>query len=166
VRTSSAIKRSHESDRRESLGLGSVDQKYRSPRTGAQRQSGVRKRLQIAVSVACLVVIGLGVRYAAARETLREQDLIPLYQQSGQVLFGDDVPEARVEWANLNNDLGTERTFGDDSVEILVDRELVTSEKQLRAVMEHEVCHVYVDRLGGEPVEHGPLFQTCMLKFK
>jgi hypothetical protein len=143
-----------------------VEHPYHSANRAVRRQSSVPKRFQIAVAVACLALIGAGVRYAVARETLREQDLTPLYLQTAQVLFGDDVPEARVQWANLNNDLGTERTFGDDSVEILIDRELVTSEKQLRAVMEHEVCHVYVDRQGGEPVEHGPMFRTCLLRFK
>lgn len=124
------------------------------------------KRLQIAISLACLAAIAVGARYSPARETLRDQDLMPLYQQTGQVLFGYDTPEARVQWSNLGKDYGTEQTFNDDSIEILIDRDLVTSEKQLREVMEHEVCHVYVDRQGGEDVEHGPLFQACMSKFK
>ena len=89
-----------------------------------------------------------------------------MYLQTGQVAFGDDTPEARVQWSNLGKDYATEQTFNDDSIEILIDRDLVTSEKQLRQVMEHEVCHVYVDRQGGEAVEHGALFQSCMSRFK
>ena len=113
-----------------------------------------------------LAVIGLGARYVFARETLRDQDLMPLYQQTGQVLFGYDTPEARVEWSNLGKDYGTEQTFNDDSIEILIDRDLATSQKQLREVMQHEVCHVYVDRRGGEAVEHGQLWRDCMKRFE
>ena len=124
-----------------------------------------KRRLQIAVSVVFLAVIGLGARYVFARESLRDQDLMPLYQQTGQVLFGDETPEARVAWSNLGKEYGTEQTFNDDSIEILIDRDLVTSKKQLREVMQHEVCHVYVDRLGGESVEHGRLWHDCMKRF-
>jgi predicted SprT family Zn-dependent metalloprotease len=126
----------------------------------------VSKRLQIVVSIACLAVIGLGARYVYARETLRDQDLTPLYRTTGRVLFGDDMPAAQVQWAYLGKDYGTEQTFNDGSIEILIDRELVTSEEQLRAVIEHEICHAYVDQQGGEPEEHGAMFQTCMRVFE
>jgi predicted SprT family Zn-dependent metalloprotease len=125
-----------------------------------------KRRLKIAVSAVFVAVIGLGARYVFARETLGDQDLMPLYQQTGQVLFGYDTPLARVEWSNLGKEYGNEQTFNDDSIEILIDRDLVTSEKQLREVMQHEVCHVYVDRRGGEVVEHGPMFQTCISRFE
>jgi predicted SprT family Zn-dependent metalloprotease len=125
----------------------------------------MRRALQITVSLVSLCVIGAGARYAYGREALRHRDLGRLYREIDQSSFGGTLPEASVEWANIGNDYGVEQTFADGTIEIFVSSISVTSGEQLRHIVEHEMCHAYVDQQGGEPVEHGAQFQNCMARF-
>jgi predicted SprT family Zn-dependent metalloprotease len=126
----------------------------------------VHKHIQIAVSLACLAIIGGGARYAYGRESLRTLSLPSLYQQIDQEHFGGELPEATIEWADIPGDLGKEQTWTDGSITIWVSRTKVTSEEELKRVLEHEACHAYVDQQGGEAVVHGAQWQACMGRFQ
>jgi hypothetical protein len=128
----------------------------------------VRRRLQIAVSLSCLAVIGAGGRYAYGRETLRQTDPHSIYQQVNRESFQGALPDVPVTWAALGQEwYGTTYFYADGTAAIEIDKGNVLSDRLLRGVVQHEACHVAVGgSLGqGEDV-HGATWQACMERFK
>lgn len=61
----------------------------------------VRGPVQLAVSLVCLLVILMCVRYAVERERLRHADLHARYQQLNHDYFADELEDVQVEWGHL-----------------------------------------------------------------
>jgi predicted SprT family Zn-dependent metalloprotease len=133
-----------------------------------QRRSGMRQRLQISLSLACLAVIFWGAGYARGRERFRQTDLHAVYQQVNRDSFGSNLPDVSVKWAELPDDYGVAIFYPDGTVEIEIDRESVTSEEQLLETMRHESCHVMTHAVVEETRQdwHGEAFQACMKRFE
>lgn len=108
--------------------------------------------------------ISLSVRYAVARESLRETNLNAVYWQLNQEFFQGQLSRAEVRWDNLTakGESGETYQCGDDSFLILIDRETNTTEDDMRSTLEHEACHVLTREAGRE---HGAVFQECMTRF-
>jgi predicted SprT family Zn-dependent metalloprotease len=123
----------------------------------------VRRTIQLSVSLACLVIIGAGARYAYGREQLRRMDPHEVYQETNRDSFQSALPDVRVTWADLDGErYGTTRFYEDGSAAIEVDKGSVLSEGMLREVVEHETCHIAV----GSGEAHGEKWQTCMRRFE
>jgi hypothetical protein len=127
----------------------------------------VRRLIQTAVSVICLGIIG-GVTYARGHELLSQTDPHRVYKQINRESFDGELPDVPVEWGDLIGDYGMTLFYPDGSVKIVIDRQSITSERQLRETLSHESCHVLtryqVERTGQDA--HGTAFQACMLRFK
>jgi hypothetical protein len=125
----------------------------------------VRRLFQIAVSVVAALIILLGTRYAYSRESVHNVDLHELYRQINRESFDAKLPYVSVSWADLsaqNADGITSFDDDDHPVSIELDKQRITSERDLRAVLRHEACHVSV----GEKVAHGSAWQRCMDRFR
>ena len=125
----------------------------------------MRRFFQIAVSAVAVVIILLGARYAYCRESVHNVNLYERYQQINRESFDAKLPYVSVSWADLsiqNTDGIT--SFDDDyhPVSIELDGQRITSERDLRAVLRHEACHVAV----GVKVTHGSAWQHCMDRFQ
>jgi SprT-like family len=120
-----------------------------------------RNARDIVISLLALAVIVFGIRYHMMREHLRHANLHAWYQQDNAELFGNKLPDARVEWSDLSedNDEGKTYQLTDDSFVIVLDRNSNTSESEARDTLRHEACHVAT--WGEEPV-HGPRWKACM----
>jgi len=125
----------------------------------------VRRFFQITVSVVAVVIILLGARYAYSRESVHNVNLYERYQQINCESFDARLPYVSVSWADLsaqNADGITSFDDDDHPVSIELDRQRITSERDLRAVLRHEACHVSV----GGKVAHGAAWQRCMDRFR
>jgi predicted SprT family Zn-dependent metalloprotease len=125
----------------------------------------VRRFIQIMVSIVAALVILLGTRYAYSRETIHNVDLYQQYQQINRESFDAKLPYVSVSWADLSTQDADGITSFDDNdrpVSIELDRQQITSERDLRAVLRHEACHVSV----GGKVAHGSAWQSCMDRFQ
>jgi predicted SprT family Zn-dependent metalloprotease len=128
----------------------------------------VRRLFQIAVSLIWLGIIFGGVAHAGGREILRKTDLHRIYEQINLESFGGALPDVSVVWGDITGDYGLTLFYPDSSVKIVIDRQSVTSEDQLKETLSHESCHVltrYLVKQTGQDA-HGPAFQACMQRFK
>jgi len=117
------------------------------------------------VSIVAVIVILLGTRYAYSREVIHNTDLYQRYQQINHESFDAKLPYVSVSWADLSAQDADGITSFDDSdrpVSIELNRQQITSERELRAVLRHEACHVSV----GGKVGHGWAWQHCMDRFQ
>jgi hypothetical protein len=118
----------------------------------------------VTVSVVGIVIILLGARYAYSREPLHNANLYEKYQQINRDSFAAKLPYVSVTWSDLsaqNTDGVTSFDDADRPAAIELDRQRITSEGDLRAVLRHAACHVSV----GEKVAHGSAWQRCMDRF-
>jgi 2',3'-cyclic-nucleotide 2'-phosphodiesterase (5'-nucleotidase family) len=125
----------------------------------------VRRFFQITVSAIAVLIILLGSRYAYSRESVRNVNLYELYQQINRDSFDAKLPYVSVSWADLsaqNADGITSFDDNDHPVSIELDRQRITSERDLRAVIRHAACHVSV----GGKVAHRSAWQSCMDRFR
>jgi hypothetical protein len=125
----------------------------------------VRRFIQITVSAVAVAIILLGARYAYSREAVHYVNLYERYQQINRESFAAKLPYVAVSWADLsaqNTDGITSFDENDHPVSIELDGQRITSERDLRAVLRHEACHVAV----GEKVAHGSAWQHCMDRFQ
>jgi predicted SprT family Zn-dependent metalloprotease len=125
----------------------------------------VRRFFQITVSAVAVVIILLGTRYAYSRESVYNANLYARYQQINRESFDAKLPYVSVSWADLsaqNADGITSFDDDDHPVSIELDRQRITSERDLRAVLRHEACHVSV----GGKAAHGSAWQSCMDRFQ
>jgi hypothetical protein len=125
----------------------------------------VRRFFQITVSAAAVMIILLGSRYAYSRESVHSVNLYELYQQINRESFDAKLPYVSVSWAGLSTQNADGITSFDDHdrpVSIELDRQRITSERDLRAVIRHAACHVSV---GGKKA-HGSAWQRCMDRFQ
>ena len=124
----------------------------------------MRRFFQITVSAAAVAIILLGARYAYSREFIHNVNLYERYQQINRESFDAKLPYVSVSWTDLssqNADGITSFDGNDRPVSIELDRRRITSERDLRAVLRHEACHVSV----GEKAAHGSVWQQCMDRF-
>jgi len=125
----------------------------------------MRRFFQSTVSAVAVVIILLGTRYAYSREFVHDVNLHELYQQINRESFDAKLPYVSVSWADLsaqNADGITSYDEDDRPVSIELDRQRITSERDLRAVLRHDACHVSV----GGKVAHGSAWQRCMDRFR
>jgi predicted SprT family Zn-dependent metalloprotease len=116
-------------------------------------------RIELFISAIALAVIVGGARYAVGREQLRRTDLQAVYHQINRDSFDGALPAVSVEW----RDLGSNEYGETDYTSVSINRETVTTSKQLRETMQHEMCHI---RGGSDEKDiHGQAFQTCMQRF-
>jgi predicted SprT family Zn-dependent metalloprotease len=126
----------------------------------------MRRWLQIAVSMACLIVILLGARLVWAKEHIRQTDLHAFYQQINRASFDGKLPDAQVGWLQMDNAAGLTKAYR-NPVQIWIDPRDATTDTELLDTVRHEMCHVSVHEaveLAGED-QHGNLFQACLAKF-
>lgn len=119
----------------------------------------------ITFAVLSIGVILLGGRYVYSRESIYDANLLERYQQVNRVSFDAKLPYVSVSWADLsalNADGITSFDDDDHPVSIALDRQRITSERDLSAVLRHEACHVSV----GEKAAHGLKWQQCMDRFR
>jgi SprT-like family len=124
----------------------------------------VRRFFQITVSAVGVVIILLGARYAYSRESLHNANLYERYQQINRESFDAKLPYVSVSWSDLsgqNTDGVTSFDDADRPAAIELDRQRITSERDLQAVLRHAACHVLV----GGKVAHGSAWQHCMDRF-
>jgi len=124
----------------------------------------VRRFFQTTVSAATVAIILLGARYAYSREAVHYVNLYERYQQINRESFAAKLPYVSVSWADLSAQKAdgiTSFDGNDRPVSIELDRRRITSERDLRAVLRHEACHVSV----GEKAAHGSVWQQCMDRF-
>ncbi len=125
----------------------------------------VRRFFQIMVSAVAVVLILLGTRYAYSRESPHSVNLHELYQQINRESFDAKLAYVPVSWADLSAQNADGITSFDDDehpVSIELDRQRITSERDLRAVLRHHACHVSV----GGKLAHGSAWQRCMDRFR
>ena len=123
----------------------------------------MRRFFRITVCAVGVVIILLGARYAYSREFVHNVNLYERYQQINRESFDAKLPYVSVSWTDLSSQNADGITSFDDGrpVSIDLDRRRITSERDLRAVLRHEACHVSV----GEKVAHGSAWQRCMDRF-
>jgi hypothetical protein len=122
------------------------------------------RTLEKLVSLVLIAVICGGLTYAHNRESLRETELGPVFEQINRESFAGELSGVWVEWSHLDQEGGEARKLGEHEFLILVDQGENTSLADLRRTLAHESCHVFVD--WQEPEEHGPMFQECMKRFE
>lgn len=106
--------------------------------------------------------------YARGRELPRHTDPHQVYGQINRESFDGELPDVPVVWGDLTGDYGVTLFYPDGSVKIVIDRQSVTSEHQLRETLFHESCHVLTRHLVQQTGQdaHGAGFQACMRRFK
>jgi predicted SprT family Zn-dependent metalloprotease len=127
----------------------------------------VRLRINIAISVLALMMIGWGIRFAVAQERKRAPEFLQYkYRELNRTLFQNSLPPAIVEWADLSDadNMGQTMQQSDGTFLIQVDRTSNIRDEDLEDTMEHETCHVAT--WGQEEDPHGRLFQDCMAGIK
>jgi hypothetical protein len=110
------------------------------------------------------VLILLGARHAYSRESIHNVNLYERYQQINRESFDAKLPYVSVSWTDLSSQNADGITSFDDNdrpVSIELDRRRITSERDLRAVLRHEACHVSI----GEKAAHGSAWHQCMDRF-
>lgn len=96
------------------------------------------------------------------------------YAQYNKDYFGDTLPYATIEYANLLSDEGKHDMMAQvehraSSYHISIDREFNPILKTADISLLHEMCHVKLDASGEVPltvksdVAHGEKFQNCMV---
>ena len=105
---------------------------------------------------------------------LHETYLTDVYNQINRDSFGGQLStDVLVSWADLRSNPGcggcgamTEYDSGRPTIRINTDK--VKTEKSLRKLMQHEMCHVAVFEAGAknENDPHGPQWQVCMKRFE
>ena len=121
----------------------------------------------LAASLACLAVIFGSIRYAVARERVRDTDLHAVYQQINREYFAGELEDARIQWGSLTDATAKTYTYEDGSVRIVLDMQSNTTESDLRENLRHESCHVmthFAVEASGEDA-HGTAWQKCMQRF-
>jgi hypothetical protein len=120
----------------------------------------------MAISVICLGIIFAGL--TCARELLQQTDPHRFYKQINRESFDGQLPDVPVVWGDLIRDYGVTLFYPDGSVKIVIDRQSVTSEHQLRETLSHESCHVLTRYQVQQTRQdaHGAAFQACMQRFK
>jgi hypothetical protein len=127
----------------------------------------VRLRINIAISVLALMMIGWGIRFAVAQERKRAPEFLQYkYRELNRTLFQNSLPLAIVEWADLSDadNMGQTMQQSDGTFLIQVDRTSNIRDEELEDTIEHETCHVAT--WGQEEDPHGPAFQACMAGIK
>ena len=117
------------------------------------------------VSIAAVLVILFGTRYAYSRDAIHSVDLYQQYQKINRESFDAKLPYVTVSWDDLSTQDADGITAFDDNnrpVSIELNRQRIRSERDLRAVLRHETCHVSV----GGKVGHGWAWQHCMDRFQ
>ena len=107
----------------------------------------------------------LGSRYAYSRESANNLNLYERYQRINRESFDAKLPYVSVTWADLSVQGADGITSFDDydhPVSIELNRQRITTERDLRAVLRHEACHISV----GGKVAHGSAWQRCMDRFR
>jgi hypothetical protein len=141
-------------------------QQYDSLQQTPVEQSSVRHTLYIVISVACIGLIFAGANFAIGRERTRHTDLHAAYQQINRESFRSELPDVRVEWADLRNEYSVTTPYSDGAFPfvIQINRSSVTSDAQLRHTLTHEMCHVatYDAAEAAGQDANGPLFQSCL----
>jgi hypothetical protein len=125
----------------------------------------MRRFFIITISIIAVVVIRFGTRYTYSRESVHNVNFYEQYQQINRESFDAKLPYVSVSWADLsaqNADGITSFDDDDHPVSIELDRQRITSERDLRAVIRHAACHVAV----GGKVAHGSAWQHCMDRFQ
>ena len=125
----------------------------------------VRRFLLITALAVAIVTILLGTRYAYSRESVHTVNLHELYQQINRESFDAQLPIVSVNWADLSALSADGITSFDDydrPLSIELDRQRITSKRDLRAVIRHNACHVSV----GGKTAHGSAWQHCMDRFR
>jgi hypothetical protein len=110
------------------------------------------------------VIIPLGARYAYSRESFHNANLYERYQQINRESFNAKLPYVSVSWSDLSAENADGITSFDDADRpdaIELDRQRITSERDLRSVLRHAACHVSV----GRKAAHGSAWQHCMDRF-
>jgi hypothetical protein len=132
---------------------------------------GVRRLIQLVISLAAIAVILFGARYAIAKERLHDVNLRQLYlEMNNQYFSGELDTDVPVTWGDpgIGNDAVTRYGKNDDAPsEIIIDRRAANSEERLRYLMGHEQCHLNTraERLAGQDA-HGDSWQACMQRFE
>jgi len=129
----------------------------------------VHRLVHLAVTLVCLTILFCGVRYAVARERLRQMDPHTIYQQVNRESFAGELPDVPVEWSEAGDDnYGVTHFYADGSAAIDIDWRTVTSETMLLETVRHESCHIYSINIVEETHQdvHGEAFQTCMQRFE
>lgn len=124
----------------------------------------MRGSLTITFAVLSIGMIFLGGRYVYSGESFYNANLLERYQQINRTSFDSKLPYVSVTWADLsaqNADGITSFDDDDHPVSIELDKQRINSERDLRAVLRHEACHVSV----GERAAHGSKWQRCMDRF-
>jgi hypothetical protein len=132
----------------------------------------VGKRTNLAVSILAVATILFGVRYAVARERLRDpQYLHWIYADENKQHFGNALPDAHLrsgDLADLDKEdtytLGVTYTLDENYFVIVLAPKWNTTEAETRKTIQHEACHVATWEK--EDDAHGPLFQDCMRRFQ
>lgn len=126
-------------------------------------------RWRILVSLLSLAIICFGVRYAVARERLRQTDPHAIYQQVNSESFNNELPDVPVRWSDAGDDnYGLTHFYDDGTALIDIDPRNVTTEAMLLETVRHESCHIYSQAVVEETRQdvHGEAFQTCMKRFE
>jgi hypothetical protein len=99
------------------------------------------------------------------KESNQDLNLAEEYKNFNELYFLNQLPKnTRVEWANLEDDLGQFFVTGTPGIaHILIDRKGNPYPKYVRAALLHEMCHEKVDLLSPEFDEHGHNWQGCMV---
>jgi hypothetical protein len=136
-------------------------------------------------TIALCTVFGLGllaVLWETAQQEQRKRDielqivlgtdLQELYRNINADSFAGQLPnDVSVSWANLPLEAHCPACSGRTDWDtgkprIRINTGGVRTEQGLRRLMEHEMCHVWVDAMGmREANDHGPLWQDCMKRF-
>lgn len=125
----------------------------------------MRRFFQFTAFAIAVATVLLGSRYAYSREAVHYVNLYERYQQINRENFDAKLPYVSVSWADLSAQHADGITSFDDNdrpVSIELDRQRITSERDLRAVLRHGACHVAV----GAKVAHGSAWQHCMDRFQ
>jgi hypothetical protein len=129
------------------------------------------RRTNLAVSVLAITTIFFGVRYAVARERLRDPHYLHwIYADENKHHFGDALPDAHLRSGDLTDHdkddtytLGVTYTLDENCFVIVLAPKWNTTELEARRTIQHEACHVATWKKEDDP--HGPLFQDCMKRF-
>ena len=125
----------------------------------------MRRFFQITITAVAVAIILLGSRYAYSREAVHYVNLYERYQQINRESFAARLPYVSVSWSDLSAQKADAITSFDDydhPISIELDAQRITSERDLRAVLRHEACHVAV----GAKAAHGSAWQRCMDRFQ
>jgi predicted SprT family Zn-dependent metalloprotease len=90
-----------------------------------------------------------------------------IYADINRDSFHGALPDVPVTWADLDGErYGTTQFYMDGTAAIEIDRDTVLTERMLREVVAHEMCHVDTRaEIGGEDA-HGEKWRACMTRFE